>query len=120
MKPLLAASMFALIPTLAAASDMHAFDYTSTGAPAALVVSAAQAKPAQGTAAAVIPSPLFLTRQSNFSVFFKPDVPVVIQRQALRVLWATHPELGQPDLSASRALSYPTETQATTVAALLR
>jgi hypothetical protein len=118
MKPLLAASMFALIPTVAAASDMHAFDYTGNGNPVALVASTAQPKPAQAAASAASPSPLFLTRQSNFSVFFKPDVPAAVQRQALRILWATHPELAQPDLTASRAVSYPTEPQTTTVAAL--
>jgi hypothetical protein len=117
MKPLLAAAMISLIPTLAAA-DMHAFDYTGTGTPVAIHDSlAAPAAKAQAPQA-VTPSPLFLTRQSNFSVFFKPDVPAAIQREALRVLWSTHPELAQPDTAASQALSYPTTLQAAVLAQL--
>lgn len=117
MKTFLAAAVIALVPTLAAA-DMHAFDYTGTGTPVALVESTVQPKVAQVAAGPALPSTMFLTRQSNFGVFFKADVPVEIQRQALRLLWATHPELAQPDMAASQAVSYPTAPQTTTVAAL--
>lgn len=118
MKSLLAAAAIALVPAFAAAGDMHAFDYKGNGNPVALAEAAVQPKPAQVAAQAVIPSPMFLTRDSNFSVFFKADIPASIQREALRVLWATHPEFTQVDLAASQALSYPTVLQNAVVAAL--
>ncbi len=93
MKTILAAAAIALVPTLAFASDMQAF-----------AESAAQAKVAQVVGNPLIPSPMFLTRDSNFSVFFKPGVPAEIQREAQRIFWLTHPELAQSDMAASQAV----------------
>ncbi len=120
MKSLLLAAAVALVPTLASA-DMHAFDYTGTGAPVAIVDSLAgpavraQAAP---VAAKGVPSVAFLTKNSNYAAFMKAGVPLETHRQALRILWATNPELGQPDAGQILALSYPTEPAYTTLAAL--
>ncbi len=120
MKSILFAAAIALTPTLAAAGDMHAFDYTGNGAPVALAspsltpVVRAQAAPL----AVKAPSVAFLTRNSEYSIFMKAGVPVETQRQALKILWATNPDLAQPDLAASQAVSYPTGPAHTTLAAL--
>ncbi len=92
MRTILAAAAITLAPTLAFAGDMQAF-----------AESAAQAKAAQVAGNPVIPSPMFLTRQSDFSVFFKAHVPAAIQQEALRIFWLTHPELTQPTQAAPTA-----------------
>ena len=93
MKPLLAGALIALIPAMAAA-DMQA--------------QAMQAQPgtAQQADQIIIPSPIFLTRGSNFGKFFKPGVPAAIQEEAERILWLTHPELSSSKMTASQAVSY--------------
>lgn len=85
MKIILAAAAIVLAPTLAAACDGQAISAEASAQPQA----------AQVAGHPVMPSPLFLTRQSDFSVFFKPDVPAELQRQALQVLQAIYPALEQ-------------------------
>lgn len=118
MKSLLAAAAIALVPTFAAAGDMHAFDYKGTGNPVALAETVAQPKTTQAEAQAVIPSPMFLTRDSNYAVFVQDGVPLVIHRQAMRLLWTTNPELGRPDAGEILALGVPAGAETITVAAL--
>lgn len=119
MKSILFAAAIALVPTLAAA-DMHAFDYRGPGAPVAIADSlAGPAMRAQATPVVkASPSAAFLTKSSNYAPFVKAGVPLETHRQAMRLLWATNPELGQPSQGEILALSYPVEPAHTTLAAL--
>jgi hypothetical protein len=96
MKSILFAAAIALVPSLAAAADTQPFDYRGSAAPMAIVDSPAAPVRAQIAPVVVIPSAMFLTKQSDYSVFVKADVPLEAHRQAMRLLWATNPELGQP------------------------
>ncbi len=117
MKTSLAAAAIALAPTLAFAGDMHAFDYTGNGTPVPLAASQAgpMARAQAAPAAVKAPSVAFLTRNSDYRVFMKAGVPAETQRQALRVLWSTHPEFSQ---ASADVTGYPTEPAYTTLAAL--
>jgi hypothetical protein len=80
MKTILVAAAIALAPILVVAGGMQA---------------PAQPQAAQVAGHPVMPSPLFLTRQSDFSVFFKPGVSAELQRQALQILRENYPDLEQ-------------------------
>lgn len=120
MKSILFAAAIALTPSLAAAGDMHAFDYTGNGEPVALAAPSLTPVARSQAASAVVkaPSVAFLTQHSDYAVFMGSDVPVEIHRQALRILWATNPELGLPWAGEILALSDQTAPAHTTLAAL--
>ncbi len=112
MKILIAAAAIALVPTFATAGDMHAFDYRGNGNPIALadapviqtlVMAKAPVTPSQ-------PVVGLLTRDSDYSIFVGAHVPAETQRQALRQLWKTNPELARASIDDSLAVSYPTQS----------
>jgi len=119
MKAFICAAALALVPTVASAGDMHAFDYTGTGNPVALAAPSETRSVQVQVIEERLPSTLFLTRDSDYSQFLKANVPVEIHRQALLILWATHPELGHPVQEDTLAVGYAVnETQTQKVAAL--
>lgn len=119
MKALICAISLALVPTVASAGDMHGFDYTGTGNPVALAAPSETLTVQVRQSHKILPSTMFLTRDSDFSKFVKADVPVDTHRQAMRLLWSTNPELGRPVIEDTLAVGYAVnETQTLTVAAL--
>ncbi len=109
MKAIICAVALALVPTVAAAGDMHAFDYRGNGTPVALAAPS-ETRSAQGSVVEqALPSAMFLTRDSDYSKFMKANVPVDAHRQAMRLLWATNPELGRPTKEDTLAVGYVTE-----------
>jgi hypothetical protein len=47
-----------------------------------------------------------LTKESDYSLFMRPEVPEELRRKALRQLWATDPVLSAPDLFDMHNLDY--------------
>ena len=109
MKAFICAVALALVPTVATAGDMHAFDYTGLGNPVALAAPSETLSVQAPAAEKALPSAMFLTRDSDFSKFVQADVPVDTHRQAMRLLWATNPELGRPLKEDTLAIGYVTE-----------
>ena len=83
MKKLLTTTILALLPLAATAAELKPTMPNSVANAAAIV------SPASTTAQ--LPQAAGLSKASDYSVFLRNDVPVDVQRAALRMLWTTQP-----------------------------
>ena len=83
MKKLLTTTILALLPFAATAAEIKAITPNSITNASAIV------SPASTTAQ--LPVAAGPSKTADYSVFLRQDVPVDVQRAALRMLWSTQP-----------------------------